>query len=97
MCLIRGTSTGRVHPRPTAEASPLRACDVVCKVMSRPERQSDEKVTQPRMVSCIECGCLSGLAWAGWRAYRVDDPEYDEPPALAFYCPGCAAAEFGHG
>jgi hypothetical protein len=49
------------------------------------------------MVWCIECGCLSGLAWAGWRAYRVDDPEYDEPPALAFYCPGCAAAEFGHG
>jgi hypothetical protein len=63
--------------------------------MSRPERQSDEKLTPPRMVSCVECGSLSGLAWAGWRAYRVDDPEFDEPPALAFYCPGCAAAEFG--
>jgi hypothetical protein len=30
----------------------------------------------------------------GWRAYRSDDPELDEPPALAFYCPDCAAREF---
>ena len=47
------------------------------------------------VVACRECGCLSGLRWAGWRAYRVDDPELDEPPALAFYCPTCAEREFG--
>lgn len=45
-------------------------------------------------VACAECGCLSGLRWAGWRAYRTDDPEIDEPPALAFFCPTCAATEF---
>ena len=47
------------------------------------------------VVTCAECGCLSGLRWAGWRAYRTDDPETGEPPALAFYCPGCAARDFG--
>jgi hypothetical protein len=26
-----------------------------------------------------------------WRAYLTDD----EPPELAFYCPGCAEREFG--
>lgn len=46
------------------------------------------------VVTCVECGSLSGLRWAGWRAYRVDDPEVDEPPALAFYCPSCASREF---
>ena len=45
--------------------------------------------------TCVECGCLSGLRWAGWRAYRTDDPELDEPPALGFYCPACAEREFG--
>jgi len=50
---------------------------------------------EARIVSCEECGCLSGLRWAGWRAYRTDGPELDEPPALGFYCPSCAAAEFG--
>jgi hypothetical protein len=48
-----------------------------------------------RSVSCQECGCLSGLRWHGWRAYRADDPETGEPPVLTFYCPACAAREFG--
>jgi hypothetical protein len=46
------------------------------------------------VVTCAECGCSSGLGWAGWRAYRIDDPELNEPPALAFYCPACAEREF---
>jgi hypothetical protein len=50
-----------------------------------------------RVVCCVECGCSSGLRWAGWRAVRVDEPEYHEPPRLAFYCPACAEAEFGSG
>jgi hypothetical protein len=45
-------------------------------------------------VHCAECKCSSGLYWQGWRAYRTDDPELDEPPALAFYCPTCAGREF---
>jgi hypothetical protein len=50
---------------------------------------------QVRIVACVECGAQSDAGWRGWRAYRVDDPELDEPPALGFYCPGCAEAEFG--
>lgn len=46
------------------------------------------------VATCVECGCLSGLRWAGWRAYRIDEPELDEPPTLAFYCPTCAEREF---
>ena len=57
-----------------------------------PSEQVDGRTN---VVACAECGCLSGLQWAGWRAYRIDDPELREPPALAFYCPGCAAHEFG--
>ncbi|HJU35921.1 MAG TPA: hypothetical protein VJ716_00695 [Gaiellaceae bacterium] len=49
---------------------------------------------EDRVVACVECGRRSGAGWVGWCAYRVDDPELDEPPALAFYCPECAAAEF---
>jgi hypothetical protein len=47
------------------------------------------------VVVCVECRRLSDRYWSGWRAYRVDDPELDEPPALGFYCPACAEAEFG--
>ncbi len=56
--------------------------------------QSRDHQAKARTINCIECGCSSGLYWHGWRAYRTDDPEVDEPPALAFYCPTCAAREF---
>jgi hypothetical protein len=46
-------------------------------------------------VECRECGISSGAFWIRWRAYRIDDPEFDEAPALAFYCPACADREFG--
>lgn len=49
------------------------------------------------VATCAECGCLSGLRWAGWRAYRIEDPELDESPALAFFCPTCAECRFGFG
>jgi hypothetical protein len=29
--------------------------------------------------------------------YRTDDLRLREPPALAFFCPGCAELEFGDG
>ena len=47
------------------------------------------------VVCCQECGQPSGAAWRGWRAYRADDPETNEPPTLTFYCPACAEREFG--
>jgi hypothetical protein len=46
---------------------------------------------------CDECGTLSKTHAWGWRGYRMDDPEEDEFPALAFYCPICAEREFGNG
>ena len=45
--------------------------------------------------ACVECPCLSSATARGWKAYRPDDPETDEPPKLAFYCPECAEREFG--
>lgn len=44
---------------------------------------------------CVECGRRSDVLWTGWRGYRVDDPETDSRPELGFYCPDCAAREFG--
>ncbi len=46
-------------------------------------------------VHCAECKTSSGLYWHGWGAYRIDDPEQGELPALAFYCPTCAHRHFG--
>jgi hypothetical protein len=46
-------------------------------------------------IVCVECGHKADLYASGWRGYRMDEPLTDELPALAFYCPGCAASEFG--
>jgi hypothetical protein len=41
---------------------------------------------------CAECGKVWLPAESErWEAYLTDD----EPPELAFYCPECAAREFG--
>ena len=59
---------------------------------------SDREVVGPprthRLV-CVECRGISGLRATGWRAYRVDDPDEDDEPELACYCPACSAREFG--
>ena len=47
------------------------------------------------VLACVECPRVSSFSARGWKAYRTDDPENDEPPALAFYCPECAEREFG--
>jgi hypothetical protein len=47
------------------------------------------------VLACAECPRVSTITARGWKAYRTDDPERDEPPQLAFYCPECARAEFG--
>ena len=48
------------------------------------------------MLYCVECGRCSGELGHGWVAFRCDDQDETEPPALALYCPPCAAAEFGY-
>jgi hypothetical protein len=58
------------------------------------EENTTDGLKAAEVATCVECGRESGPGWPGWRAYRVDDPELNEPPTLAFYCPTCARREF---
>jgi hypothetical protein len=61
--------------------------------------------SQPRSVTCVECGAVADEHAAGWLAYRSDLPpeaEADDPasadvPAVVVFCRACAAGEFGDG
>ena len=55
------------------------------------------RFTSGSLVRCAECGCSSGVRWAGWRACRMDDVTRNELPELAIFCPECAEREFGYG
>jgi hypothetical protein len=58
--------------------------------------ESASSVSRPQgRLECVECGVLSGPEATAWRGYRIDDPNENEEPALAFYCPSCAYREFG--
>ena len=58
--------------------------------------ESASSVSRPHgRLECVECGVLSGPEATAWRGYRIDDPNENEEPALAFYCPSCAYREFG--
>jgi hypothetical protein len=46
-------------------------------------------------MECVECGAKPDERAEGWRGYRVDDPDQNEPLELAFYCRYCAQREFG--
>jgi hypothetical protein len=41
---------------------------------------------------CGECGAVSGILARGWIAVRCEDPDRDEHPKLAFFCPSCVRA-----
>ena len=41
------------------------------------------------MLKCEECGCNSETG-KGWFGYIAEDPEDNEAPAVAMYCPPCA-------
>jgi hypothetical protein len=43
---------------------------------------------------CVECGREQPAGEPGWKAYLTVD---DEPAEAVFYCPACAASEFGGG
>ena len=57
-------------------------------------RMGDGVEQAVHVLACVECPRVSSATARGWRAYRVDVPEEDEQPALAFYCPACAEREF---
>ena len=59
------------------------------------ERTDSRDGKPSNLIACHECGRSSGDTWRGWRAYRTDDPETNDPPALAFYCRACSEREFG--
>ena len=65
------------------------------EMMRRVSTWSRHEERTVNTVECRECRISSGAFWIRWRAYRTDDPELSEPPALAFYCPACADREFG--
>jgi hypothetical protein len=98
--LVRGTTNvgrDRVFGRwPRSRATPklrsLGGKQREAKVNAS-SRDHQRKATTTR---CAQCHCLSGLYWRGWRAYRTDDLELDEPSALAFFCPTCAGRVFGN-
>lgn len=46
------------------------------------------------MLVCVECGREAEGRAVGWRAYREDIPSEGDPPAVAVFCPDCAAREF---
>lgn len=46
------------------------------------------------MLVCAECGRAGEGEASGWRAYREDLPDEDDPPAVAIFCPTCATREF---
>jgi len=45
--------------------------------------------------ACAQCGRSADPSWLGWGCYRIDEPDVDDEPQLAFFCPECAAREFG--
>jgi hypothetical protein len=58
----------------------------------KPDRTTSDDV---HVLACAECPRVSSATARGWRAYRTDELEWDEPPALAFFCRDCSRKEFG--
>jgi hypothetical protein len=49
------------------------------------------------LLECVECGCVSGELGRGWAAFICKDPDDElDLPAIAVYCPPCAASEYDH-
>jgi hypothetical protein len=82
------------HDQDPVDTAPRRAHRLIA-MQDRSANTNGQEAERANVTHCAECDCSSGLGWRGWRAYRVDDPELAEPPALAFYCPSCAEREFG--
>jgi hypothetical protein len=61
--------------------------------MAESAEQRQPRAAKVHLLCCVQCGSVSGLCASGWRGYRTDDPD-DEEPTLAFFCPACSAREF---
>lgn len=59
------------------------------------ERAKAKAAPAHHHVVCVECSRASDHFWRGWLADRIDEPETDDEPKLAFWCPDCAEREFG--
>jgi hypothetical protein len=57
----------------------------------------------PPWLRCEQCAKTSDDHARGWRAYRSDltaeaeaeDTSADDVPVVVYYCPACAARQFG--
>jgi hypothetical protein len=57
---------------------------------------SKKKSTQEPLLRCEECGIVRRRGAVDWAvAILREDPEADATPDVVFYCPDCAAREFG--
>ena len=52
--------------------------------------EADRTASEIHVLACVECPRVSTATARGWKAHRVDDPDEEGPPELAFYCPACA-------
>jgi hypothetical protein len=48
----------------------------------------------PAELICVECGGRADPDARGWQGHLVEDDD-DERDDVIFFCPGCAAREFG--
>jgi hypothetical protein len=51
-------------------------------------------VASVRLV-CVECQRRADSKARGWQAYLVEADLDDDEDEIVFYCPACAAREFG--
>jgi hypothetical protein len=58
---------------------------------------SKKKSTQETLLRCEECGAVGRREGSGWAVSILhEDPEAGATkPDVVFYCPDCAAREFG--
>ena len=58
--------------------------------------RSKKETTHEALLRCEECGAAGRHPAVDWAvAILREDPEADATPDVVFYCPNCAAREFG--
>jgi hypothetical protein len=82
--------------RPVAATAGSRdsSCGMVSWAGEGDATSQERQHRDPPVLECVECRRRS-LSASGWRGVRVDLPDEDDEPTLAFHCPDCAEREFG--
>jgi hypothetical protein len=88
-----GFHIGSRYSRPLFD-QPVAQPAIVAQASSAVDASNRDRHQRVNVATCAKCGTLSGLHWAGWRAYRTDDPEQGGPPPIVFHCPACARDGF---